>query len=163
MQISPRLGLRARYNMRMSHHALLVLHALSAAIWVGGYLLLLLGYVPEALRTRDPRALLDCHERLQRTALPALLVLILTGLWLASDWLPETVLWFDSSLPIAAVIEAKLGLVALLLVLLIYLRMRVLTTLTPDRIRRLALVLALIALVVVTSSAIGPSFRYGGF
>jgi putative copper export protein len=147
----------------MSHHALLVLHLLAAAVWVGGYVFLVLGYAPEALRTRDPRGLVDAHARLQRVGLPALMVVIVSGLWLAWNWLPDSTLWFESSLPIANVILAKLGLLALSLLLLTYLRLRVLTTLMPSRIPRLALVLSLIALAGVAAAAIGPSFRYGGF
>ncbi|MCB1601350.1 MAG: hypothetical protein KDI66_15135 [Xanthomonadales bacterium] len=153
----------SRYNSGMSHHALLVLHLLAAAVWVGGYVFLVLGYAPEALRTRDPRGLIDAHARLQRVGLPALVVVIVSGLWLAWNWLPDSTLWFESSLPIANVILAKLGLLALTLLLLTYLRLRVLPTLMPARISRLALVLSLIALVGVAAAAIGPSFRYGGF
>ncbi len=147
----------------MSHHALLVLHLLAAAVWVGGYLFLVLGYAPEAVRTRDPRGLVDAHARLQRVGLPALAVLIVSGLWLAWNWLPDSTLWFESSLPIASVILAKLGLLALIMLLLTYLRLRVLPTLMPARIVRLAMVLGLIALAGILAAAIGPSFRYGGF
>jgi putative copper export protein len=152
-----------RYNDPMSHHALLVLHLLAATVWVGGYVFLVLGYAPEAVRTRDPRGLIDAHQRLQRMALPALAVVIVSGLWLAWNWLPDPTLWFEASLPIAEVIFAKLGLLVLSLLLLTYLRLRVLPTLMPARIPRLALVLVLIALVGVAAAAIGPSFRYGGF
>lgn len=147
----------------MSHHALLVLHLLAAAVWIGGYALLALAYVPEAIRSRDPRALLDAHGRLQRIGLPALVAIIISGLWLAWNWLPDSTLWFDASMPIAQVILAKLGLLLLTLLLLAYLHLRVLTTLVPARIPRLGLVMALIALMALTAAAIGPSFRYGGF
>ena len=147
----------------MSHQVLLILHLLAAAVWVGGHVVLVLGYVPEAVRSRDPRALLDNYQRLNRVALPALLVVIVSGLWLALNWLPQIALWFEPSMPIAVVILAKLLLLVLTLLLLAYLRLRVLTALTPDRIARLGLVFALLALLALISAAIGPSFRYGGF
>jgi len=147
----------------MSHQILLILHLLAATAWLGGHLVLVLGYVPEAIRSRDPRALLDNYQRLNRVALPALLVVIVSGLWLALNWMPDVGLWFDSSLPIAVVILAKLALLMLTLLLLAYLRLRVLTALTPDRIARLGLVFVLLALLALVAAAIGPSFRYGGF
>ncbi|HWS27870.1 MAG TPA: hypothetical protein VN259_15010 [Xanthomonadales bacterium] len=147
----------------MSHQVLLILHLLAAAVWVGGHVVLALGYAPEAIRSRDPRALLDNYQRMNRIALPALLVVIVSGLWLASNWLPQVGLWFELSMPIAVVILAKLLLLVLTLLLLAYLRLRVLTALTPDRVARLGLVFALLALLALASAAIGPSFRYGGF
>lgn len=147
----------------MSHHALLVLHLLAATVWVGAYVFLVLGYAPEAVRTRDPRGLIDAHARLQRVGLPALVAVIVSGLWLAWNWLPDTILWFDASLPIAIVILTKLGLLALTLLLLTYLHLRVLPTLVPERIPRLALVLLALALAGIAAAATGPSFRYGGF
>ena len=125
--------------------------------------MLVLGYVPEAIRSRDPRALLDNYQRLNRIGLPALLIVAVTGLWLASNWLPEVGLWFDASLPISALILTKLALLILTLLLLGYLRLRVLSTLTPDRTIRLGVVLALLALFATMAAAIGPSFRYGGW
>lgn len=147
----------------MPHHALMVLHLLAAAVWLGGHAVLVLGYVPEAIRSRDPRALLDNYQRLNRIGLPALLIVAVTGLWLASNWLPEVGLWFDASLPISALILTKLALLILTLLLLGYLRLRVLSALTPDRIIRLGVVLALLALFATMAAAIGPSFRYGGW
>ena len=147
----------------MSHQILLILHLLAATAWLGGHLVLVLGYLPEAIRSRDPRALLDNYQRLNRVALPALVVVIVTGLWLALNWMPDVGLWFDTSLPIAVVILAKLALLMLTLLLVAYLRLRVLTTLTPSRIPRLGLVFTLLALLATVAAAIGSSFRYGGF
>lgn len=147
----------------MSHQALLILHLLAAAVWLGGHVVLVLGYLPEALRSRDPRALLDNYRRLNRVGLPALLVLIASGLMLALNWMPQVGLWFDTSMPIAVVILTKLLLVVLTLLLVAYLNLRVLPTLQPQRIGRLGLVLGLLALLATIAAAIGPSFRYGGF
>ena len=36
-----------------THHILLVLHLIAATIWVGGHLVLAIGYLPKALKHRD--------------------------------------------------------------------------------------------------------------
>ena len=41
----------------MSHHVLHIVHLLAAALWLGGLALLVLSWLPEMLRTRDPRLL----------------------------------------------------------------------------------------------------------
>ncbi|MBI2492153.1 MAG: copper transporter, partial [Candidatus Rokubacteria bacterium] len=73
----------------MSGYRLLVtLHLLGAAVWVGGHLVLSLSVLPRALRTRDPAIIRDFESAFERVGLPALLVQVLTGLWLALHWVP---------------------------------------------------------------------------
>ena len=35
------------------HHILLIIHLISATIWVGGHLILLLGFLPKALKHKN--------------------------------------------------------------------------------------------------------------
>lgn len=67
---------------------LLFLHLLGAAIWVGGHLVLALGILPGALRRRDPQAIRAFEQVYERIGIPALLLQVVSGLWLASLWLP---------------------------------------------------------------------------
>lgn len=146
----------------MSHYALMVLHSLSMVIWLGGHALLLLGWCPEAWRSGDPRLLVDALLRLYRVALPALLVSIVSGLWLAWHWQPETALWFTPDLPASRLILGKLALLFALLLVHVYVWMRVIPTLTPDRIGRLCLCIALQVLIAATLVGVGTGFRYSG-
>ena len=66
---------------------LLFLHLLGAAIWVGGHLVLALGILPGALRRRDPQAIRAFEQVYERIGIPALLLQVVSGLWLASLWL----------------------------------------------------------------------------
>ncbi len=53
---------------------ILLLHLLGAAIWTGGHLVLALGILPQALKTRDPKLLLAFERVYERIGLPALLL-----------------------------------------------------------------------------------------
>jgi hypothetical protein len=50
--------------------------------------------LPRALRHREPSIVLDFEKGFERIGLPALLQVI-TGLLLASRWLPELSAWFN--------------------------------------------------------------------
>jgi|GEM_PF-5746128 len=36
-----------------THHLILILHLIAATIWVGGHLVLAIGYLPKALKRKD--------------------------------------------------------------------------------------------------------------
>ncbi len=147
----------------MSHRALLILHGIAAAVWLGGLAGLALGYLPEAWRTRDPRLLVDAIARFDRLGLPALIVAIITGCILAYHWLPETALWFNRELPHGAAILSKFSLLILALLIYAYQRARVLPTLGPERIPRLGLCLMLQLVLATLLLIAGSAFRFTGY
>lgn len=147
----------------MSHRALLILHGIAAAVWLGGLAVLVLGYLPEAWRTRDPRLLVDAISRFDRLGLPALIVAIITGCILAYHWLPETALWFNRELPHGAAILTKFSLLILALLIYAYQRARVLPTLGPERIPRLGLCLTLQLILAALLLVAGSAFRFTGY
>src|SRR5690606_12480673 len=85
---------------------LLFLHLLRASVWVGGHLVLLFSVLPGALRGRDVQPVRAFEQLYERVGIPALLVQIITGVWLAGKWLPHSQ-WFSDS-PIAHLVQAKL-------------------------------------------------------
>ncbi len=87
---------------------LILLHLVGACIWVGGHLLLALCILPAALGERDPGAIIAFEGVYERIGMPALLVQIVTGLWLALRLQPDWQLWFDWRDPLARVILMKL-------------------------------------------------------
>lgn len=147
----------------MSHRALLILHGIAAAVWLGGLAVLVLGYLPEAWRTRDPRLLVDAIARFDRLGLPALIVAIITGCILAYHWLPEMALWFNRELPHGAAILTKFSLLILALLIYAYQRARVLPTLGPERIPRLGLCLTLQLVLATLLLIAGSAFRFTGY
>ena len=90
------------------HHVLLVIHLLSAAIWVGGHIVLLVGIVPAAVANSDKRPILDFEARYGRIGLPSLLFLVASGIAMALNYgvMPHT--WFTFSNPIETIVSIKL-------------------------------------------------------
>ncbi|MDH3570137.1 MAG: copper resistance protein CopD, partial [Gemmatimonadota bacterium] len=93
----------------------ILVHVLGATIWTGGHLVLALGVLPDALRRRDPSSVAAFEARFERLGIPALLVQIASGLWLAHRYLPDPARWFAFDSSLAAHIGAKLILLALTL------------------------------------------------
>ena len=67
---------------------ILILHLLGASVWVGGHLVLLISVMPKAMRLRSPEIILSFEERYERVGIPALIMQLLTGLWLADRLVP---------------------------------------------------------------------------
>ena len=69
------------------HAALLFVHVVAATIWVGGHLVLSIGFLPRALARRDPEIILGFERIYERIGLPAMVVQVVTALALAFVWL----------------------------------------------------------------------------
>ena len=64
-----------------------LLHLLAATVWVGGHLVIAIGYLPHVLRGRYH--LLDSFEAVyERIALPSLALAIATGVYMGVRWYP---------------------------------------------------------------------------
>lgn len=139
---------------------LLFFHLLGASVWIGGHLVLALGILPGALRRGDVQAIRGFEQVYERIGLPALALQVVTGLWLASLWLPPA-LWLGAS-PQAGLIQAKLGLLALTAALGVHARLALIPRLTPERLPALGLHIALITLSALGFAWVGAGFRFGG-
>ena len=139
---------------------LLYFHLLGASVWIGGHLVLALGILPGALRRSDVQAIRNFEQVFEKIGLPALLLQVVTGLWLASLWLPLA-LWLGDS-PQAALIQAKLGLLALTAALGVHARLMLIPRLTAERLPALGWHIALITLSALAFAWVGSSFRFGG-
>jgi putative copper export protein len=61
----------------------LLLHLIGAAIWTGGHLLLATRVVPRALREQNPEHITAFETTYEPVGIPALIVQVVTGLWMA--------------------------------------------------------------------------------
>ena len=89
---------------------ILFLHVLGATIWTGGHLALTFIVLPQALRGRDPRVLLDFEQGFERIGMPALFIQVATGLWMAWQFSPGLATWLSFDDPMTIGIGVKLGL-----------------------------------------------------
>ena len=103
---------------------ILILHLLGASIWTGGHLVLALGILPGALRQRSIAPIQAFEAVYERIGLPALIIQVLTGLWLAHRLLPDPAAWLDLSSPWTRLFTFKFTLLALTLGLAIDARLR---------------------------------------
>jgi putative copper export protein len=141
--------------------SIVFLHVLGASVWVGGHLVLAISVLPRALRARKPEILLGFERGFERVGMPALLLQILTGVWLAHTYVPRVADWFTFSARIPAHILAKLALLAGTLLLAASARFRVIPRLTPETLKTLAWHIVLVTLFAVLFVAVGVSVRTG--
>lgn len=139
---------------------LLFLHLLGASVWVGGHLVLLFSVLPGALRRRDVQPVRQFEQLYERVGIPALLVQIVSGFWLASLWLPHGQ-WFDSS-PMAHLVQAKLVLLGATALLGVHARLALIPKLDAQRLPQLGLHIVLITLTAIAFVWVGSGFRFGG-
>ncbi|MFZ3186256.1 MAG: CopD family protein [Pseudomonas sp.] len=139
---------------------LLFLHLIGASIWLGGHLILALKILPPAWRARDPAPIRAFEERYEALGLPALLLQVITGIWLATLWLPASA-WLSDN-PVASLIRVKLALLALSLMLGAHARLRLIPRLSGANLGGLAVHIYAITLTALALAWVGVSFRFGG-
>lgn len=139
----------------------LLIHVLAATVWTGGHLVLATTVLPRALAARDPRVLLDFEAGYERIGMPALIVQVLSGLWMAHAMLPDVAAWFAFDTLPARLIVFKLALLLVTLLTALDARLRIIPRLSaatlPAMARRIVLVTVLSVLFVIA----GVSFRGG--
>ncbi|MGF1737068.1 CopD family protein [Photobacterium satsumensis] len=140
---------------------LLSLHIISATIWTGGHIVLSLVILPSVLKHRNPQQLTDFEQVYEKIGMPALIVQVVTGLMLAYRMLPDITLWFDTSIPLAHGIMAKLLLLAMTVLFALDARFRVIPKLSPENLWDMAWHIIPVTVISVLFVLVGVSFRVG--
>lgn len=144
----------------MLYATLLTLHVLGATIWVGGHLLLAVAILPGAWRARDPDPIRAFESRYERIGLPALILQVVTGIWLALQIAPDPADWLAA--PGAGRAAAvKLGLLLATVGLAIHARLWLIPTLRPDTVRALGLHIIGVTLLALAMLVVGVLIRFG--
>lgn len=146
----------------VSRSVLLVLHLLAATIWTGGHLVLAATVLPRAIRAKDASIVHDFEEGFEKLGIPALLVQVVTGVWMALQWLPSSAQWTDTRSPLARALLLKLAMLAVTIALAAHARLRVLPTLTAERLRLLAWHIVPVTVLSVVFVIVGATLRTGG-
>ncbi|GKY88403.1 CopD family protein [Sinisalibacter aestuarii] len=144
-------------------YSVLVIHLLGAAVWTGGHLVLALTVLPRALRLRDPEILREFEQGFERIGIPALLVQVASGVWLAWRYSPDPIAWITLADPVSAGIGLKLGLLVLTALFAVNARFRVIPQLSAETLPLMALHIRAVTLFSVLFVATGAYLSRGGF
>lgn len=151
--------------MTNTHHIYLIFHLLAATIWVGGHLVLALGFLPKALKNKDFSYIDKFEKTYEPIGMPSLLVLLITGILMAYDFGLRIGQWFSFSSPMEIVVSLKLICLLLTICLAVSAQTRVLPKLHKGNVNKLpemALHIIFVTLLGVMMLVLGSFARYGG-
>ncbi len=146
----------------MPHHLLLILHLLGAAIWIGGHLVLAIGILPEVLIKKDPEILLNFERKYEKIGIPALLVMVITGILMANQFGVGFSHWFHFENPVETVISLKLGLLFSTVLFALSANIFVLPKLSPKKLPLMAFHIIGVTILGISMLVLGSFVRYGG-
>lgn len=138
---------------------LVLLHVLGATVWVGGHLILSIGFVPRALQRKDVSIITAFEKGFERIGIPALLAQIVTGLWMATMYIPPNQ-WFSLASVHHQYLWIKIGLVAGTILLAIHARFFIIPRLSEKNLPAMAFHIVLVTVLAVGLLLTGLSFRY---
>jgi len=145
-----------------AYRLLVVLHLLGASVWIGGHLVLAMSVLPRAMRARDPAIVRDFESGYERIGIPALLLQVITGLWLATRWIPPGVGWFPPQTPQAHLVLGKLALLLVTIALGAHARLRIIPKLDAGRLPALRAHIVAITVTAILFLILGVGIRTGG-
>jgi putative copper export protein len=146
----------------MYHHILLIIHLLSATIWVGGHLFLSIRFLPEAIKTKDVSIIQNFKDKFEPIGMPALIISLLTGILMAYDYDVTFTKWFSFSNGIERVVSLKLILLFITAALAVNAQLFLFPKLTSKNLPKAALQIILVTLIGVTMLVLGSLVRIGG-
>jgi hypothetical protein len=124
---------------------------------------LALTVLPRVLAERSPSELLRFESAYERIGLPALLIQVATGLWLAHRMLPDVTRWLSFDDSVSRLIGAKLALLAVTVAFAADARLRIIPRLSEETLGSLAWHIDPVTIVSVLFVVVGVSFRTGWF
>jgi hypothetical protein len=113
------------------------------------------------LAAHDPEILLAFESRFEKIGMPALLVQVASGLYMAHTLVPLPSQWLSFGSPLASLVGLKLSLLAVTVAAAVDARLRIIPTLSPATLPVMARRITLVTIVSVVFVAVGVSFRGG--
>ncbi len=104
----------------------IVLHVLAATIWAGGHLALVFMYLIPAFKSKSLKEVLAFEDKYEKIGIPALLILVITGLYQSYKFIPNLSKWFDFSNHYSAHFSAKIIMILMIFSLALDMKQRVL-------------------------------------
>src|SRR5690606_33052971 len=146
----------------MSHHFLLILHLLGSAVWVGGHLVLAFGILPEVLKKKDPEILLNFERKYEKIGIPALVIMVVSGIWMAYQFGIGMSRWFHFADPVESVVSVKLLLLLCTVLFALSANIFVLPKLSPAKLPLMAFHIISVTALGIAMLVLGSFVRYGG-
>ncbi|ESU29202.1 putative copper export protein [Flavobacterium limnosediminis JC2902] len=148
----------------MNHHFLLIVHLLSAAIWVGGHLLLVFAYLPKALREKNQRIILEYEKKYEPVGMPALALLVITGVMMAYKYGVSIENWFHFETSVEKVVSVKLTLLLITVLFALSAQFRVIPKLknNADKLSEMSFHIITVTVIGVVMLVLGSFVRFGG-
>ena len=150
------------YEEGMLYKYVLMLHVVSATVWTGGHLVLAITILPKALRERSVDVIRQFEMGYERIGIPALIIQVLSGFWLAYRLVPDVSQWVLCENVITQLITIKIGLLLLTMGLALDARLRIIPNLHEGNLKSLAYHIVPVTIVSVLFIIIGVAFRTGG-
>jgi putative copper export protein len=138
---------------------LVLLHVLGATIWAGGHLILSIGFLPKALKEKDIGIILDFEKQYEQIGIPALLLQLITGFWMATVYVPFSD-WLSLSTPHHAYLWIKIALLVSTIGFAVHARIFIIPNLTIEKLPSLAFHIIMATVLAVSFVITGLSFRF---
>lgn len=145
-------------------HLLLILHLVGATIWVGGHILLCTVILPQVWKEKSVEKLFNFESRYEWIGMPALLVMLITGVRMAYLYNVKIAQWFAFETPIERVISLKLSLLFAIVLLALSAQFYVLPRLKTSisKLPLMAFHMIAVTLISLAMLIVGSFVRYGG-
>ncbi|WP_250162939.1 CopD family protein [Psychrobacter sp. WY6] len=140
---------------------ILILHLLGATVWTGGHLILTLVVLPKALLSRNIDGLMQFEQLFERVGMPALVLQISTGLWMAYQLLPNIAAWFKLDNDFSILISLKLLLLLMTVLVALHARFYRIPRLSIHTLKGFSINIILVTLFSVAFVVVGTLFRTG--
>jgi hypothetical protein len=138
---------------------LILFHVLGAAVWAGGHLILSIGFLPKALKYKDLSIIDNFEKHYERVGIPALLIQIITGVWMALIYVPFNE-WGSLATKHHLYLWVKFGLLLATIGFAIHARLFIIPKLTIEKLPSLAFHIVMATMLAVMFVITGLSFRF---
>lgn len=147
----------------MKHQIMLVIHLLVATIWVGGHLILILRYVPKAIKNKSLNEINHFRKNFEPVGIPSLLLLLITGITMAYDYDVSVDKWFSFESSIEKIVSLKLILFFCTMLLALTAVKFLFPKLQNKHSYIVWIFIFLVTSIAVTMLILGSLIRIGGF
>ena len=138
---------------------ILTLHILAATIWTGGHLILSIAILPGILKNREVKGLIDFETKYERIGMPALVIQVVSGIYLAYSLVPDITEWFSFSNFSTNRIGIKLILLFVTILFALSAKLFVIPKLSDKNLNVMAFHIISVTIISVFFVIVGSSFK----